>query len=56
MKTTPDVDAINKLKVAALHSFRKLAVSIRGSYPLPESGKLGEAVYFTQGELMLRLI
>jgi hypothetical protein len=50
MKVAPDPDAINKLKIAALHSFRKLAEATRGSYPLPESGKLGEAVYFTQSD------
>jgi pimeloyl-ACP methyl ester carboxylesterase len=50
MKAAPDFEAINKLKLAALHSFRKLAELTHGSYPLPESGKLAEAVYFTQAE------
>lgn len=45
-----DVSAINKLKLAALHSFRVLAKATDGRYPLPESGKLGEAAYFTQQE------
>jgi hypothetical protein len=51
VKTDPDPEeAINKLKLAALHSFRKLAESTNGSYPLPASGKLGQAFYFTQEE------
>jgi hypothetical protein len=45
-----DISAINKLKLAALHSFRVLAKATDGSYPLPDSGKLGEAAYFTQQE------
>jgi hypothetical protein len=45
-----DVQAINTLKLAALHSFRELAAATDGRYPLPESGKLAEAVYFTQEE------
>jgi hypothetical protein len=45
-----DIIAINRLKLAALHSFRALASATHGSYPLPESGKLGEAAYFTQQE------
>ena len=45
-----DVSAINKLKLAALHSFRVLAKAIDGRYPLPETGKLAEATYFTQQE------
>lgn len=44
------MDKINKLKVAALHSFRKLADATNGSYILPEKDELGEAVYFTQAE------
>lgn len=45
-----DVSAINKLKLAALHLFRVLAKAADSSYPLPETGKLGEAAYFTQQE------
>jgi hypothetical protein len=50
IKSDADIDAINSLKVAALHSFRVLAAATDGRYPLPESGKLGEAAYFTQDE------
>jgi hypothetical protein len=50
VRGSDDVLAINKLKLAALHSFRALAVATNGRYPLPESGKLGEAAYFTQQE------
>jgi hypothetical protein len=45
-----DVSAINKLKLAALHLFRVLAKATDRSYPLPETGKLGEAAFFTQQE------
>jgi hypothetical protein len=50
IRGSDDVLAINKLKLAALHSFRVLATATDGRYPLPESGKLGEAAYFTQQE------
>ena len=46
-----DVEAaINKLKLAALHSFRVLAAVTGGRYPLPAKGRLGETFYFTQQE------
>jgi hypothetical protein len=45
-----DLETINKLKLAALHSFRSLAAAIDGRYPLPERGNLAETVYFTQQE------
>jgi len=45
-----DLRAINKLKLAALHAFRQLAAATNRSYPLPDSGKLAEAAYFTQAE------
>jgi hypothetical protein len=45
-----DTRAINKLKLTALHLFRKLAATTDGRYPLPEPGNLAEAVYFTQQE------
>jgi hypothetical protein len=45
-----DIEQINKLKLAALHSFRVLATATGGRYPLPERGKLGEAAYFTKEE------
>jgi hypothetical protein len=44
------INNINKLKVAALHSFRKLANATNGSYILPGNNELAEAVYFTQAE------
>jgi hypothetical protein len=42
-----DIEQINKPKLVALHSFRVLATATGGRYPLPERGKVGEAVYFT---------
>ena len=48
LKNNPQPDPINKLKLATLHSFRKRAAAIGGSYPLPESGKLAEAAYFSK--------
>jgi hypothetical protein len=50
LKNNPQSDPINKLKLAALHFFRKLAIANGGSYPLPQSDKLGEAVYFDEKE------
>ncbi len=50
VKGSDDVDVINKLKVAALHDFRELAAATGGRYALPDSGKLGEAIYFTEKE------
>jgi hypothetical protein len=49
-KANPDPDLINKLKIAALHSFRKLAEATGGSYPLPQVGKLAETTYFSEAE------
>src|SRR5262249_28997946 len=50
LEANPDPDLINKLKLAALHSFRKLAEATGGSYPLPQVGKLAESVYFSEAE------
>lgn len=50
LKNNPQPDPINKLKLAALHSFRILAAANGGSYPLPENGKLAEAVYFDKAQ------
>jgi hypothetical protein len=50
IRSSDDILAINKLKLAALHSFRELAAAIDGRYALPERGKLAETVYFTEQE------
>lgn len=50
IKNEDDVAAVNKLKLAALHYFRALAMEVDSSYPLPENGKLAEASYFTEAE------
>jgi hypothetical protein len=50
IRGTDDFAAINQFKLAALHSFRVLANATGGRYPLPETGKLAEAAYFTQQE------
>jgi hypothetical protein len=44
------VNAINRLKLAAVHLFRQLAAATDGTYPLPDNGKLAEGIYFTQQE------
>jgi hypothetical protein len=50
VRGSDDVSTINQLKLIALHWFRELAKATGGSYPLPEAGKLAEAMYFTQQE------
>src|SRR6202035_369311 len=50
MEKILNVQEIDKLKVAALHFFRVLASATGGVYPLPEPGRLGNVVYFTQEE------
>ena len=50
LRGQPDVDLINKWKLAALHSFRLLAEATGGSYPLPKAGELAVGFYFTQEE------
>jgi hypothetical protein len=41
---------INKLKLSVLHSFRELARATGRTYTLPDEGKLGQTIYFTQAE------
>jgi hypothetical protein len=50
LKGQPNPDKINKFKLAALHSFRKLSDATGINYPLPTGGRLAEGVYFTQAE------
>ena len=50
IRSSTDIDAINALKIAALHNFRQLATQTGETYPLPDRGRLAEASYFTQEE------
>jgi hypothetical protein len=48
--TNGDFAKIDALKLQALHDFRELAKLNGTTYELPNIGKLGEAVYFTEAE------
>ena len=50
IRSSTDMEDINKLKLRALNAFRNLASLTGGSYPLPEPGKLAEGFYFTREE------
>ena len=46
-----DFDEINKLKVAALRDFRRLAIATGNNFHLPNSGKLAIDKYFSAAEI-----
>jgi hypothetical protein len=50
IRSSTDMEDINKLKLRALNAFRDLARLTGGSYPLPEPGRLAEGIYFTREE------
>jgi hypothetical protein len=50
IKDYNDVLVVNKLKLLALHHFRKLAAATGATFPLPEKGSLWETAFFTQEE------